>query len=678
MSLILGLLFICVQICFGLAIFGFFDSKQKFSLWEFFLSAASIGILAIAYLVLIITLVIGSLHSAIFISLVLTLLTIIIRFKEVKSFFNDAVKAIKNIERPSQLFRVWGFFLFLIIFVYIISISLMLVRDVAGALKSTLPGWGDTALHISMINRLATSGPFELNHPLMGGANLTYPFMINFISAIFSKLGVSQLSAFRLPLYIFGVAWIILLFSFTARLLKSKYYAVLALILIFWGSGFGFMVLRDDLQKAYDTSGVSGIRQVFENPPHEYTHLDNQTGGKPSGKDTNDNIVWIVPAVSFLAHQRSFVLGLAMFTIILLGISYYGLDKSFWRFGAVAGLLPFSHGHTFIALFIFMATLFLFFRKNWRAWILFALLAAALALPQIYYFLSSSNIAGAGSFRPWFGWMTCNHSISWFSCDPAPGAQPSSLVFWAKNFGIIFIVWAIVILIAASTYIRRKIPIQLDYKFLVVSISLFAIPNLFLFQPWPFDNNKLFFYWWIVAILFAVVPALQFIAKQKLAGKALVAMLIFFGVLAGGFDSLYRLFGSKESSYYGYADGSQKNIEFADWIRAHTKPNDRFLTNIAVDPVPTFLAGRPVYLAFEGWLWSQGLDYYKNITNAKIIVGGNTKLACDEKIKFIILDQNLKRSFPTTNETLLLSRTKTVFEQTLPDRKVIEVPCLDL
>lgn len=682
MSLIFGLLFICVQIGFGLAIFGFFDPKKKFSLLEFFLSAASTGIIAGTYLILVIALVVSSLYSALLISLVFALLTIIIRFREVKVFLNDLIKAIKNIKRPSRLFPIWALLLFLIIFAYVGQISLMLVRDATGALKSTLPGWGDTALHISMINKLAVSDPFELSHPLMGSANLTYPFIINFMSAVLSKLGVNQLLAFRLPLYIFGAVWIILLFSFATRILKSKYYAVLALVLIFWGSGFGFVVLRDDLKKAYNASGISGIGQVLINPPHEYTHLDNKTGGKPSEKDTNDNIVWIVPSVSFLAHQRSFVLGLTLFTIMLLGIFYYGLEKSFWRFGAIAGLLPFSHGHTFIALFVLMAVLLLFFQKNGRAWILFAFIAAALALPQIYYFLSSSNIAGGNSLRPWFGWMTCEHSIAWLSCDPTPGIQPSALDFWMKNFGIVFIVWAIVMLITAikrsNTYVHKEITLRLDHKFLIASFALFAAPNLFLFQPWPFDNNKLFFYWWIVAILFAVIPAMQFIARQKFAGKAIVILLVFFGVLAGGFDSLYRLLGSKESNYYGYADSSQNNIELANWIRAHTKPNDRFLTGIAVDPVPTFLAGRPVYLAFEGWLWSQGLDYYKNIANAKIITGGDTKLACDEKVKFIILDQNLKHSFPTTNETALLTKTKTVFEKMSYGQKIIEIQCPEL
>ena len=218
MFLIFSFLFICAQIGFGLAVFGFFDPKRKFSLWEFFLSAVAIGILAESYLVLLVALVNSSLYSAIFVSIIFTVLIITIRFREVQFFFKDAVKAIKNIKRPLYPFQVCGFFLFLIIFVYVSSISLMLVQNAAGALKSTLPGWGDTALHISMINRLATSDPFELNHPLMGGANLTYPFMINFISAILFKLGASQLFSFRLPLYIFGVAWIILLFLFASRL----------------------------------------------------------------------------------------------------------------------------------------------------------------------------------------------------------------------------------------------------------------------------------------------------------------------------------------------------------------------------------------------------------------------------------------------------------------------------
>ena len=59
------------------------------------------------------------------------------------------------------------------------------------------------------------------------------------------------------------------------------------------------------------------VAKLFTNPAHEYTHLDNRTGGKLNGLDANNNIVWMVPVVSFLAHQRSFTIGLTIFSILL-------------------------------------------------------------------------------------------------------------------------------------------------------------------------------------------------------------------------------------------------------------------------------------------------------------------------------------------------------------------------
>ncbi len=175
----------------------------------------------------------------------------------------------------------------------------------------------------------------------MGGANLSYPFMINFISGIFRKLGTEQVFSYRLPFFVLGIIAILLIFSFAYHFLKSKFFAILSLIFILWGSGLGFFVLFKDLDKSYQEGGLGGIYQLIKNPPHEYTHLDNRTGGKDSKKDTQDNIVWIAPTISFLSHQRTFVLGLAIFSLILLGIYYYGKTNYFWRFSLIAGILPF-------------------------------------------------------------------------------------------------------------------------------------------------------------------------------------------------------------------------------------------------------------------------------------------------------------------------------------------------
>jgi len=681
--MLLALLFFICQIIFGLLIFDFFDPEDKFQPLEKIAGSILLGFLFSGFLILIFSLIFKSLILGIYTFFPTLFLFFILRFKKLISLFNQFIVCLKEIKWLSFK-NIWLVCLLAIILIYTAFLTTVLFRTNDGSLKSALIGWGDTAFHLMVIERFATAQPFYLAHPLMSGVNLSYPFIINFISGIFQKLGAEQIFSFRLPFFVLGVIAIFLIFVFAYRILKSKFFAILALVFILWGSGFGFLVLFKDLGESYQEGGLGGIYQLVENPPHEYTHLDNRTGGKESEKDTQDNIVWITPIISFLAHQRPFVLGLATFALILLGIYYYGKTNYFWRFSLIAGLLPLSHTHSFLALFFLLGTLFWFFLSHWKTWLKFALSALILALPQlIYYSLSSENLT-KNSFKPWFGWMMCTHQKSWFFCNPQIGTDSNPFWFWSKNFGVVFWGWLLVILLISFSffipYLRKKIKNKLDFKFISASIVLFLMPNFFLFQPWEFDNNKILFYWWILAIIFCLIPFFKFLWEKKFIGKSLVVILIFFGILAGSFDFITKFFWTKKSGSFGYSDNSKENIEMAQWIKDNSNKNDLFLTSPSVDPVPLFLAGRPVYLGFEGWLWTQGLNYLENRQKMGEILSGNLEIACQEKINFILLDNSLKKSFPIMNEKLLLTKTETVFSQKTPfeERKILKVICQNI
>ena len=688
------LFFIC-QIIFGWLLFSFFDPEKKFHFWERFMASIVVGYLLGSFSILLFTLVSKSLNQGIilfflifYLMLIFKIITFLLRLKNnfELGFFRAQLERIKafGARLNSPLSPKTWFFLkkngwliillgIVLIYSYFLTTVLFLGKD--GNLQAVLIGWGDTALHLGLIERFATANPFKLEHPFFGGANLTYPFMIDFISGILRKFGADQIFAYRLPLMVFGVDGLLLMFAFSYRILKSKYFAILALILIIWGSGLGFSVLFKDLNSAYQEAKLT---EFLKNPYHEYTHLDNRTGGKDSKKDTQDNIVWIVPAISFLSHQRTFTFGLAVFSVILLGICYYGRNKNFWRFGILAGLLPLVHGHSFLALFFLLGTLFWFFLSNWKGWLGFAFFTAVLALPQLVYYKSSA-IFKQNLFKPWFGWMTCNHQKSFLFCSPQPGTDSSVLTFWSKNFGVIFWVWILTIfsLVLLKSYLRKNSKEEFHSSFIVASLVLFLLPNLFLFQPWEFDNNKIFFYWWILAILFCVIPFLKILWRSKVFGKLFVIGLVFLGTVAGVFDFTAKLFWTKKIGSFGYADWLKENIVMGQWIKDNLPANALFLTDQSVDPIPLFLAGRPVYLGFTGWLWTEGLDHSKNLRQAEEILQGDWQKACEEKIGYILLDDGLKKTFPRLNEQILRAKTKVIFTQvTIYGKKeILKVSC---
>jgi hypothetical protein len=678
--MLLSLALLLLEVFFGIAVFDFFDPRKKFAKIEWLIAASASGAILSPFFILVLGLLTKSLDLAIAIFMIIASAIFILRFRTITNFISSlfpkqTVFSLRNFCKP------WLWILVLILMSYGVLLSTVLFRSPEGHLRGVEVGWGDVAFHLSLIERFATAEPFVLDHPILAGANLKYPFLINFISGIFRKLGSDQVLAFALPLYFFGLSSLVLIFLLARRLLRSANLALLALALIVFGSGLGFLVFFKDLAQGYETNSLSGIAETFKNPPHEYTHLDNRTGGKPQEKNTDDNIVWIVPAISSLSHQRSFVVGLVIFSLILFGIYYYGREKQFWRFGILTGLLPFAHGHTLLAVFLILAVLFWFHLKNWRTWIIFAVLATLIIIPQLNYLELTKPLLNNNIFRPWFGWMTCEHSDSWFYCDTKEGTVTQAFSFWSKNFGIIFWLWCLalcmVFFINFGVKKLRFFGQKFDVRFILASLAVFLVGNFFLLQPWPFDNNKLLFYWWLLAIIFGAAPLIRFFWHRMVIGRALAVFLITFGMLAGILDFSYRTFGSRTAGYFGYADASIANQELASWIKTNTLPNNLFLTAPGVDPVPLFLAGRPLVMGFEGWLWSHGQNYAPQKANAQKIFEGDLALACEKKIDYILLDNAARHDFPGANTEALHVGAEVVFKQTLPegDRELLKPKC---
>ena len=670
--MLIPLSFFVIQFLFGVTVFDFFDKQKKLSCFERVFAGLIAGLIVSGFLIFLTALASGSLFWAIIFFGALALIIFVLRIKPLKCFFVEIAAELQK-QDWRQIF--WFLPLLIILVLYFLLIKTVLFEAPDGTLRAALVGWGDTALHLNIIERFATAKHFVLEHPLMAGAPLTYPFLLNFISGIYRSLGASRVFAYAFPLLVSGFSAIVLLFSVARRFLGSKGIAVLILVLIIFGAGLGFTTFFKYISGFFQNNGFSEIGTFFTNPPHEYTHLDNRTGGKPAEKDTTDNIVWMVPIISFLSHQRTFVLGLAVFCLILLGIYYYGKDSDFWRFGILAGLLPFIHIHSFLALFLLMAILFWFYLRNKKAWLIFAGIAIILALPQLLYFGSANGLGS--NIRLWFGWMTCDHQTSWLECSPLIGTDNNVFAFWSKNFGITFWLWLVSLVIFAVSRFWKKLDLGFKPEFIVASVVLFALPNLFLFQAWPFDNNKVLFYWWILAIIFGVGPLLVYLSKKKIVGPLIIAIIVFFGTMAGVIDFSARLLYPKDYYYFGYSDSDKEKAQAGQWIKENTSSDSLFLTPALVDPLPLFLAGRPIYLGFEGWLWTEGLDVSQQHSNMVKMFNGDLDLACREKIDYIILDDDSKKDFPRSDDILVSSRIKIVFNQETPggSRKILELIC---
>lgn len=688
-----AIFFLIEKFLIGLIAIKFFDKRNLLSVSEKITGAIALGFVLGFLEVLLFSLILKNLNLGITAGFVLEFAVIFWQIKYLRTFFDDIYGRIRKLQ-TGQITELTKNFLpiGLILLVWVMIVLSVVYEDSSG-LKVVALGWGDTAFHMSIVERLANADPFRLDHPFYSGAPITYPFLINFASAVLLKLGLRLILAYHLPAIIMGLAGILLLFLLAKRVFSSSFWAVLVIVIMLFGSGLGFMLFFKDVQIA-SLSSVSPISETLSNPPHSYTQID--TRGKFDSELGSGikNISWIVPAVAFLSHSRSFTWGLALFGILLLFLWLYRNDRSLWKFGVLSGFLPIVHGHTFIAVMIGTAGRVLSGAgKNWRQWILFGAASLICALPLLVFFNQGMGFLNQGEsqsfFRLQFGWMTCSHGTDWLSCLPQIGTDTNVIDFWTRNFGVIFWVWTAFIIFSifrplnilipeteAFSWPKTELKSFLDW-IIVPSLLLFVLPNIMLFQPWEYDNSKILFHWWIMASFIAVgfLYYLVWIVKNrwgKMLIKAVAAILIFFGIFSGIIDVQARI-SDFSRNHYGYWDEPHRIA--AQWIKENTDPNALFLTGTSVSTPTTIIAGRGIYLGYPGWLWVHGIKYADRENKIRQVLQNNDMdLACKEKINYILLDNNLLESYPLTNVEILKEK-KIVYEDQLNNIFLVKLEC---
>lgn len=673
----ISVILFALQLILGIIIFDFFDPKQKFTASERLLYGMAVGFLFSNFLILVFALIFKSLFSAIILYIIAFCIVLALKINGLIAFYKILKTSFKNIDWNLKN-NFWIFPLLLIFVPYLYYLWKVLFIGKNGNLMAPYSGWGDNGFHISLIQRFATANPFNLDNPLLAGAKITYHFLFDFSSGILYYLNNNLLFSYRLPLISLGIIFFCSLFVFALRVLNSKILGIAAIAFIFLGSGLGFVLAANNAMHYFSLDGFSGLFSIITNPPYEYTKI-NSDANVSENLIAFKNINWMIPVVLFLSHQRAFLIGVLCFIIILSAINNYGKDKIFWRFGLIAGFLPLAHAHSFFAIFIIMAVLFWFYLRNYLTWIKFAIITALISLPQIIYLKMANN--SNFLIKPYFGWMLCEHNKSWFFCDKTGFYDSNFFFFCIKNFGLIFLVWIFAVLLSFFVKFRRNqyfSGVNFDFKFVLASIILFLTPNLFLFQPWSFDNGKILFYWHFIAVVFCVLPFIRFFWNKNVVFRPIIIIFFFFSIISGILDFSGKI-SSIENISYGYGENEKENVEMAEWIKKNTDPNSLFLTNSWVNPVPVFLAGRKIYLGYPGWLWTEGLDYYKNQKRGREILNNNIEMACEEKIDYILLDNELRKNYNVSNDEYILQNTEILFTQNTPyeTRMILKTICKD-
>jgi len=571
-----------------------------------------------------------------------------------KDFDGASIAARKLFTKPDSTSI--GYFLFYSVVAIVLwkVFSRAVIADSTGISTGLLNNFGDLPFHLSVITSFAFGNNFPPEDPTYAGVRFTYPFISDFVSAIFVRCGADLRESMFVENYILGLAFVGLVHRWALVMLRDKLAAIITPLLVLLNGGLGWTQL---FTKAKTNEG--GLWGVLMDLPPSFTVVPETTWR------------WGNAISALLIPQRGFLMGLPLATI---AFTYWWIaydkkrppevtetgkktrtsekQKSLWQqqeatrlvfanrgmiaAGVAAGLLPLVHAHSFVVV-MGMAGCLALIQRRWREWFTFFAVASAIAIPQLLWSTIHSSV-NAGSFFAWeVGW---DHG------------QENPIVFWFLNTGFFIPLILVAVLMRGGGYL---VPKRLLLFYLPFTLC-FIVPNLIKMAPWIWDNIKVLYYWWLAS---APIVALL-LARLWHQGRTrrLLAVVLFVCVtLAGALDVAGI---SLRSIKYQVFDAA--GLGFAELVKAQTAPR-ALIVHAPVHNTPVFLSGRRSLMGYPGHIWTHGLQFVQREGEIKRIFLGSPdaeQLIRKYGIEYLVLGPQERLVVPV-NE-LFISRFQKVGE----------------
>lgn len=477
--------------------------------------------------------------------------------------------------------------------------------------------WGDWAVHFTMGSAMAYRDLFPLTSPLLLDAPFRYPFLSNWIAAVFIRAGAPFFGSFVWTSWCASLLGMAALFWFYKSLFKSERVAFFACAIYLLNGGIGFVYWIKDM-----LSSPNAFSTLLDLPRY-YTHLPEM------------DLRWQSVIMSMMIPQRAFAFGLPIGVAVLAMIRSRPIKPMKLALAALcAGVLPLFSMHSFIAVGVVLAVYALgdIQELSWnewgKKWVLFGGFVALFATPPVF-FLFATPASRGGDFLTWLPGWYANQSISHW------------LVFWWKNWGPTLICamagYALVIKDAASRAERLRWAVVF-FPYWV----LFALGNLIKFQPWIWDNTKIFAWSSLGVSGLASYTVNRFWEsrgnlKIGVSGKWVAAWLLAITTLSGGLDA-YQVI---EKVRRGTQMYSAEDLELAKWVRENTPTDGVWLTGPYHNNWLFNLTGRQAVMGAAGWLWSHGYDYGAIEKDVKTMFDSPNERALFEKyrVKYVVIGE---------------------------------------
>jgi hypothetical protein len=461
-------------------------------------------------------------------------------------------------------------------------------------------------------------------NPIFPGTKLSYPFLPDMLSSALVHLGIGLRASLIWPTLVALLCALAGMYWFARSLVNSSYEAMFVPILFFFnGSMVGCYYFWQDLHKSR-----MSVASFLNNLPADYAHL------------IDHNLHFSNVISDYILPQRAMVFGLALGIVVVVQLWRYwerGTKNHLFYAGLLLSLMPLIHFHSFAALAIAAAFLFLIDLevkpRSWKnlvaSWAGFALPLLLIALPQVIWIAPHHT----APFLRWqLGWMKKDDSLA---------------VFWLKNLSPHLFVFTAAFLVVEERFR------QFWYAF----VGVFLLTNLVVFQPHDFDNMKLML--WVFLVSCVGTAALFATLRRRYSRRGiLLSLFLTIALVATGCLSVYRQVRLHSLMF------STEDLLLARFVGEQTPKDAIFLTSDRHNhPIPC-LAGRRIVMGYRGWLWTHGIDYQSRERDVLEIYRGSNHM--DDLLKqydvsYLLLERNRTTEFPQ-NELALRSRFPAVYE----------------
>jgi len=196
----------------------------------------------------------------------------------------------------------WGYTIFYLVVAAVLwrAFQRAVIETPEGLYTGVLNNFGDLPFHLSVITGFSFGNNFPPQDPTYAGVHFTYPFLTDFISAIFVRCGADLRQSMFIENFVVAVSFVGLLHRWALEMLRDKLAAIITPLLVFLNGGVGWILLWNQLSQKNDDGWMATLRSL----PPSFTIIP----------DTSWR--WGNAVSTLLIPQRGFLLGLPLAVIV--------------------------------------------------------------------------------------------------------------------------------------------------------------------------------------------------------------------------------------------------------------------------------------------------------------------------------------------------------------------------